>query len=63
MDEVRPMGDTVIDWGVRGRRPCSRYLERLKRVIPGLATVAKDLCSNVRQICRLHLQSVKTNTL
>jgi hypothetical protein len=42
-------GDTVINGEKRGRVPCSRYLERLRRVIPGLDATAKDSYSkNVR---------------
>jgi len=34
---------TVVNWEVKDMTPCSRYLEKLTRVMPGLATVAKDL--------------------
>jgi ribosome-binding protein aMBF1 (putative translation factor) len=33
---------TVVNWEVKDMTPCSRYLEKLRRVMPGLASVAKD---------------------
>jgi DNA-binding transcriptional regulator YiaG len=39
---------TVIKWEDGKRLPHPRYLNNLKRVIPGLAAVAKDSYSNVR---------------
>jgi len=38
---------TVVNWEVKGRVPCSRYLERLRRVIPGLNVAVKASHSNV----------------
>jgi DNA-binding transcriptional regulator YiaG len=39
---------TLIKWEGGKRLPHPRYLNNLKRVIPGLAAVAKDSYSNVR---------------
>ncbi len=35
-------GDTVINWEIRGMMPAKRHLERLRRVIPGLAAITRD---------------------
>jgi DNA-binding XRE family transcriptional regulator len=33
---------TIVNWEVKEMTPCSRYLEKLRRIMPELATVAKD---------------------
>jgi len=33
---------TIVNWEVKDMTPCSRHLEKLRRLTPGLSSVAKD---------------------